>query len=132
MMEEYIMDHQILKESIVNAENNSDFDLILSLDKKREVIDDMINFTSKKDQNNDRGHKNLIIAMEELSELTKEISKSLRDEHDRLGLMEEIVDVEHVILTLCNVFNISDDELNKIRYVKTKRIIDRVNSEEFH
>lgn len=126
------MDHQILKESIVNAENNSDFDLILSNDKKREVIDDMINFTSKKDQNNERGHRNLIIAMEELSELTKEISKSLRDEHDRLGLMEEIVDVEHVILTLCNVFNISDDELNKIRYVKTKRIIDRVESEEFH
>lgn len=132
MMEEYIMDHQILKESIVNAENNSDFDLILSNDKKREVIDDMINFTSKKDQNNERGHRNLIIAMEELSELTKEISKSLRDEHDRLGLMEEIVDVEHVILTLCNVFNISDDELNKIRYVKTKRIIDRIDSGEFH
>ena len=126
------MDRQKLKESIVNAENNSDFDLILSNDKKREVIDDMINFTSKKDQNNERGHRNLIIAMEELSELTKEISKSLRDERDRLGLMEEIVDVEHVILTLCNVFNISDDELNKIRYVKTKRIIDRVESEEFH
>lgn len=132
MMEEYIMDHQILKESIVNAENNSDFDLILSLDKKREVIDDMINFTSKKDQNNERGHRNLIIAMEELSELTKEISKSLRGEYDQLGLLEEIVDVEHVIMTLCNVFNISEDELNKIRYVKTKRIIDRVNSEEFH
>ena len=126
------MDRQKLKESIVNAENNSDFDLILSNDKKREVIDDMINFTSKKDQNNERGHRNLIIAMEELSELTKEISKSLRDERDRLGLMEEIVDVEHVILTLCNVFNISDDELNKIRYVKTKRIIDRVDSGEFH
>ena len=126
------MDRQKLKESIVNAENNSDFDLILSNDKKREVIDDMINFTSKKDQNNERGHRNLIIAMEELSELTKEISKSLRDERDRLGLMEEIVDVEHVILTLCNVFNISEDELNKIRYVKTKRIIDRVNSWEFH
>lgn len=126
------MDRQKLKESIVNAENNSDFDLILSNDKKREVIDDMINFTSKKDQNNERGHRNLIIAMEELSELTKEISKSLRDEHDRLGLMEEIVDVEHVILTLCNVFNISDDELNKIRYVKTKRIIDRVDSGKFH
>lgn len=126
------MDRQKLKESIVNAENNSDFDLILSNDKKREVIDDMINFTSKKDQNNERGHRNLIIAMEELSELTKEISKSLRDERDRLGLMEEIIDVEHVILTLCNVFNISDDELNKIRYVKIKRIIDRVNSGEFH
>lgn len=126
------MDHQILKESIVNAENNSDFDLILSLDKKREVIDDMINFTSKKDQNNERGHRNLIIAMEELSELTKEISKSLRGEYDQLGLLEEIVDVEHVIMTLCNVFNISEDELNKIRYVKTKRIIDRINSEEFH
>lgn len=125
------MDHQILKESIVNAENNYDFDLILSNDKKREVIDNMINFTSKKDHNG-RGHRNLIIAMEELSELTKEISKSLRDEHDRLALMEEIVDVEHVILTLCNVFNISDDELNKIRYVKTKRIIDRVDSGEFH
>ena len=31
------MDRQKLKESIVNAENNSDFDLILSNDKKREV-----------------------------------------------------------------------------------------------
>ena len=126
------MDRQKLKESIVNAENNSDFDLILSNDKKREVIDNMINFTSSKDQNNERGHRNLIIAMEEHSELTKEISKSLRGEYDQLGLMEEIVDVEHVIMTLCNVFNISEDELNKIRYVKTKRIIDRVDSGEFH
>ena len=126
------MDRQKLKESIVNAENNSDFDLILSNDKKREVIDNMINFTSSKDQNNERGHRNLIIAMEELSELTKEISKSLRGEYDQLGLMEEIVDVEHVIMTLCNVFHISEDELNKIRYVKTKRIIDRVESGEFH
>lgn len=128
------MDRQKLKESVVNVENNSDFNEILSKNKRCGVIDDMINFTSSKDQNNERGrgHRNLIIAMEELSELTKEISKSLRDEHDRLGLMEEIVDVEHVILTLCNVFNISDDELNKIRYVKTKRIIDRINSEEFH
>ena len=125
------MDRQKLKESVVNVENNSDFNAILSKNKRCRVIDDMINFTSKKDHNG-RGHRNLIIAMEELSELTKEISKSLRDEHDRLALMEEIVDVEHVILTLCNVFNISDDELNKIRYVKTKRIIDRVDSGEFH
>ena len=126
------MDRQKLKESVVDVENNSDFNAILSKNKRCRVIDDMINFTSSKDQNNERGHRNLIIAMEELSELTKEISKSLRDEHDRLGLMEEIVDVEHVILTLCNVFNISDDELNKIRYVKTKRIIDRIDSGEFH
>lgn len=126
------MDRQKLKESIVNAENNSDFNAILSKNKRCRVIDDMINFTSSKDQNNERGHRNLIIAMEELSELTKEISKSLRGEYDQLGLMEEIVDVEHVIMTLCNVFNISEDELNKIRYVKTKRIIDRVESEEFH
>lgn len=126
------MNHQILKESIINAENNSDFDLILSKNKRCRVINDMIDFTSNKDQNNERGHRNLIIAMEELSELTKEISKSLRGEYDQLGLMEEIVDVEHVIMTLCNVFNISEDELNKIRYVKTKRIIDRVESEEFH
>ena len=126
------MDRQKLKESVVNVENNSDFNAILSKNKRCRVIDDMINFTSSKDQNNERGHRNLIIAMEELSELTKEISKSLRGEYDQLGLMEEIVDVEHVIMTLCNVFHISEDELNKIRYVKTKRIIDRVESEEFH
>lgn len=126
------MDRQNLKESIKNVENNSDFNNILSKNKRCRVINNMINFTSSKDQNNERGHRNLIIAMEELSELTKEISKSLRGEYDQLGLMEEIVDVEHVIMTLCNVFNISEDELNKIRYVKTKRIIDRVESEEFH
>ena len=126
------MDRQKLKENVVNVENNSDFNAILSKNKRCRVIDDMINFTSSKDQNNERGHRNLIIAMEELSELTKEISKSLRGEYDQLGLMEEIVDVEHVIMTLCNVFHISEDELNKIRYVKTKRIIDRVESGEFH
>lgn len=126
------MDRQNLKESIENVENNSDFNNILSKNKRCRVINNMINFASSKDQNNERGHRNLIIAMEELSELTKEISKSLRGEYDQLGLMEEIVDVEHVIMTLCNVFNISEDELNKIRYVKIKRIIDRVESEEFH
>ena len=42
---------------------------------------------------NPRGHRNLIIVMEELSELSKEISKELRGKRDRLSITEELADV---------------------------------------
>lgn len=42
---------------------------------------------------NPRGHRNLIIVIEELSELSKEISKQLRDKGDPYNILEELADV---------------------------------------
>ncbi len=46
---------------------------------------------------NPRGHRNLIIATEELAELSKEILKKLRGKGNLYNLLEELADVQLAI-----------------------------------
>lgn len=71
---------------------------------------------------NPRGHRNLIIVMEELSELSKEISKELRDKGDKISILEELADVQLCIYYVQEICGISNEDLNKAMSVKTKRI----------
>ena len=71
---------------------------------------------------NPRGHRNLIIVMEELSELSKEVSKVLRDKGDRVGIVEEVADVICSIEYIKNILNISNSEINKAINVKLDRL----------
>lgn len=64
----------------------------------------------------------LVVAMEELSELTKEISKALRDKLNIENMTEEIADVEIVVDKLKNKFNISDKDIEKWKEYKKSRI----------
>lgn len=71
---------------------------------------------------NPRGHHNLIIVMEELAELSKEISKQLRGKGDNINILEELADVQIGIYYVQNICNISSDMLNKAINVKTERL----------
>lgn len=73
-----------------------------------------------------RGHENLIIDMEELAELSQEISKHIRGKGDHFSLLEEMADVQVCLLHLQNLFNISDEELNKAVNVKLNRCARRL------
>lgn len=95
------------------------------------IIKRMINFCYNKDPHNPRGHINLIVAMEELAELQQEISKGIRGKLDRNGLLEEIVDVEHALMVLKEVYKINDAELNKARYIKASRIQRKIENNNF-
>lgn len=64
----------------------------------------------------------LVVAMEELSELTKEISKALRDKLNIENMTEEIADVEIVVDKLKKKFNISDRDIEKWKEYKKSRI----------
>ncbi|GAA0103258.1 nucleoside triphosphate pyrophosphohydrolase family protein [Paraclostridium bifermentans] len=64
----------------------------------------------------------LVVAMEELSELTKEISKALRDKLNIENMTEEIADVEIVVDKLKKKFNISDKDIEKWKEYKKSRI----------
>lgn len=109
--------------------NNDDYaDILLN---ESTIIHDMIDFSYSQNPHNERGHINLVVAMEELSELQKEISKGIRGKLDKTALMEEMVDVEHVLMTLKDIYHISDNELDKFRYIKTKRIKNKVESKTF-
>ena len=71
---------------------------------------------------NPRGHRNLIIVMEELSELIKEISKQLRDKGDQYNILEELADVQLGIYYVQEICGINNDDLHKAMNIKMRRL----------
>ena len=71
---------------------------------------------------NPRGHKNLIIVMEELAELSKEVSKKIRGKGDYYSLLEELADVCLSVLFVKDICNVNDAELNKAVNVKAEQM----------
>ena len=80
---------------------------------------------------NPRGHRHLIITMEELAELSQEVSKQLREKGDHFHILEELADVQLCVYIIQEICNISDDELNKAINVKSDRVSDLVNKGKF-
>lgn len=73
---------------------------------------------------NPRGHRNLIIVMEELAELSKEISKELRGKGNKYSILEELADVQLGICYVQEICGIDEDDLHKAMNVKMKRLED--------
>lgn len=67
-----------------------------------------------------------IVAMEELSELQKEISKALRGKSNSDNLAEEIADVTIMIMQLQLIFGIKDEEVCEQISYKVKRLEGRL------
>lgn len=79
------------------------------------------------------GDLQLIIACEELSELQKEICKYLRGKGDIEHITEEMADVQLMLDELKVFFNISQDDLYRVKRKKVLRTQKRClenNSEE--
>lgn len=121
------MDRKVIQEKL--SENILLDNQLNTLKQREEIIDNLIESSVPVDIK--RGTRNLIIGMEELSELQKEISKAIRGKLDRIGLIEEIIDVEHTIDIIKNVFNISDQELERIRYIKLEQIKAKCKDKKF-
>nr|DAG29169.1 MAG TPA: nucleoside triphosphate pyrophosphohydrolase [Caudoviricetes sp.] len=71
-----------------------------------------------------------IVAMEELSELQKEISKELRGQGDRDGILEELADVMIVCGNIMNLQKITDAELRAATAIKLDRILSKLVEKE--
>lgn len=63
----------------------------------------------------------LVVAMEELSELSQEISKVIRCRGNRMAVLEELADVSIMLQYIKNALEFSDDDLNKAINVKLAR-----------
>lgn len=77
---------------------------------------------------NPRGHRNLIIVMEELSELSKEISKQLRDKGDQYNILEELADVQLSIYYVQEICGVNNDDLHKAMNIKMRRLEEVLNN----
>lgn len=72
----------------------------------------------------------LIVTIEELSELTKELTKVLRGNGKISHVVEELTDVEIMLDQVKLILNISDEEIEKARIEKLNRTKKRYNYSE--
>lgn len=67
-----------------------------------------------------------LMAIEEMSELTKEICKDFRGKLDREHLIEEMADVTITIDQLMMMYKITFEEIKKVRERKFERLKERL------
>ncbi|WP_328291103.1 hypothetical protein [Longicatena caecimuris] len=68
----------------------------------------------------------LDMAIEEMSELTKEICKAKRGEHNHDAIVEELADVLITLDQLQIICNINSKELADIKFKKVERLEERL------
>lgn len=114
MEKEKILD----REKFISQLNTTEKDIDKSwiMDVLRKSIDSNLH------DGNPRGHRNLIIVMEELAELSKEISKELRGKGDQYNILEELADVQLGIYYVQEVCGINNDDLHKAMNIKMRRL----------
>lgn len=75
------------------------------------------------------GHRQLIIALEELSELQKELCKHLRSNGKRENIIEELADVYIMAEQIGMYFGATTDEIQRVVDYKIKRTKKRLGIE---
>jgi NTP pyrophosphatase (non-canonical NTP hydrolase) len=70
-----------------------------------------------------------LMAIEEMSELTKEICKDFRGQLDRKHLIEEMADVTITIYQLLMMYEISDKEIQQMCERKMERLKERLEKQ---
>lgn len=68
----------------------------------------------------------LIVAIEELSELQKEITKALRGKLNIDHLIEEIADAQIMIEQLLVIFGLETEEIEREKNYKISRLYERI------
>lgn len=119
------MDRKLFGKLMASVSNKKK-DFIYIINTRATIIKNMIDCPTYHTNKVERGHMNLIVGMEELAELQQEISKALRGKLNRNGLIEEMIDVEHTLMCLKDIYDISDEELDKARYIKAKKINEKI------
>ena len=70
-----------------------------------------------------------VVAIEEMSELQKELSKFIRGKGNRDNLIEEVADVLVMITQIQLMYHIPDDEVERIMHLKLNRLKERMQDE---
>lgn len=67
-----------------------------------------------------------VVAIEEMSELTKELTKALRGKENIEGIVEELADVYIMLNQVQMMFGISDDRVQEMMDLKIQRLDRRI------
>ena len=91
------------------------------------IIRDSIKNLDTKQRDIFSGFHNTIIVIEELSELTKELTKALRNKYDFTGILEELADVSLAVDYIKEIFDITDKELEYARSIKMTELYKKLS-----
>lgn len=105
-------------------ENNEDYKKVLRNTNKI-LVDSM---RSRYDGKNPMGYLDAIICIEECAELQQALTKALRGKLDKDNLLEEICDVELCLVIIKKIYHISPEKLKTAKYIKLKRLIQRIKN----
>ena len=67
-----------------------------------------------------------MVAIEEMSELTKELVKFMRGENNTDAIAEEIADVEIMLRQMKIIYGIKDEDVEKLMVIKLERLKERM------
>ena len=85
------------------------------------------NFVIKMIEKNGK-NKQVLVAVEEMQELSKELLKNVnRDVKNRKEILEELADVLLMSMQLITIYNIDGKEIERVWEEKIKRVIDNEN-----
>lgn len=70
-----------------------------------------------------------MVAIEEMSELTKELSKAIRGFDNHNEIVEELADVMIMLEQLTIMYQVNELELNEMMMVKLNRLEERIKNE---
>ena len=98
----------------------------IDMEHHQDVINNTINYF---ENDRFRGETPLVIIMEELSELIKEVSKKYRGNESNIGILEETADVLICIKFIQLLCGISNEDLIKAINVKIDALNTKYNKE---
>lgn len=105
---------------------------VLDIDDVRDSLTKSVELSSESDSEYPRGHRNLIIAIEELSELQKELTKELRGKGDITAILEEVADVQIVLEQVKVVCRLKDVDVNRAINLKIDRLNNVIKKEGYY
>ena len=95
------------------------------------ILHQSINSLDLKQREIFSGFHNTVIVIEELAELTKELTKALRNKDDIIGIIEELADVSIGVDYVKEIFDITDKELEYARSIKMTELQKKFNSKDY-
>ena len=114
------MDREVFKEKFEDAKKENPITYIKDCKELHDIIDWSL-CNAKNNYMKDPDIYNLATTIEEMSELTKELTKMLKGKGDAIGLLEELADVQIGTWVLMRMFNISEDDLNRAIQIKVEQ-----------
>lgn len=72
----------------------------------------------------------LVMAIEEMSELQKEMTKAIRGKQRISAIIEEVSDVQIMLEQIKLIFNISENEITSVIDFKLNRSLENIKKEE--